>query len=278
MTTKKSNTKDSTRGKAEGSKEKRRATVKDRARAIVANVKGYDEETRHTINNMLRENSKELAEFVRRAESGEELYDLVSPLPSTADFEARARVILADLDHDYDTRHAVHLALQCTPDDRGERLRVAVERAEAGESEPSGAGEQYDAAAIRVLRLMYSPGVPDFITQGIYDTLLAAEKVFGVKLYRNGIGKDDEQGGFSLAALAYTFRHYPGKVFTLEVQKTLPELLAAVIQHKETPTELRDTMRQFLGHLTEPNEVTIHPAVLKVALSVYWRDKEGGDS
>jgi hypothetical protein len=58
-------------------------TIAERARAIVNNPGRYDEETRHAINNMLRENSKDLADFVRRAESGEEIFDLVHPLQTS---------------------------------------------------------------------------------------------------------------------------------------------------------------------------------------------------
>jgi hypothetical protein len=76
---KKSTTKGSRKGKA-GSSSKRRPTIKARALAIVADVKGYDEETRHSIKNSLEENAADLAEMVRRAESGETVLDVSAPL------------------------------------------------------------------------------------------------------------------------------------------------------------------------------------------------------
>lgn len=68
----------------------RRPPVKERARAIVADAGRYDEETRHTISNLLSEGSKDLAEFVRRAEAGEEIFDLIHPLPNRYDADPRA--------------------------------------------------------------------------------------------------------------------------------------------------------------------------------------------
>lgn len=88
MTAKKQSTKKGgTKGKAEGSKGKKRATVKDRARAIVADLKGYDDETRHAIRNSLDENGSNLAELVGRAESGEQILDVSRPISSAQDAE-----------------------------------------------------------------------------------------------------------------------------------------------------------------------------------------------
>jgi hypothetical protein len=62
----------------------RRPTVKERARAIVADVKGYSDETRHAIKNALDENSSDLAELVRRAEGGDEILDARGPVGGNA--------------------------------------------------------------------------------------------------------------------------------------------------------------------------------------------------
>jgi hypothetical protein len=149
MTARKQSTKKGGRkGKAEGS----RKSIKERARAIIDSHDSYDEETRNTISNLLGEGSKSLAQFVRRAEAGEELYDLVRPLGS---IEERARAILENVErYDYDTRYAVHVALSNVRFNeegggvekympaaearaelpRAKRdLREAVEKAEAGE-------------------------------------------------------------------------------------------------------------------------------------------------
>lgn len=67
MTTKKTSTK------------RRRPTVKARALAIIAGGV-YDEETRHAVKNALEEKGTDLAEIVRRAEAGETVLDVSSPL------------------------------------------------------------------------------------------------------------------------------------------------------------------------------------------------------
>lgn len=70
MTTKKQSSK----------KASKRTSVKARARAIIADAKGYDDETRHAIKNSLEENDSDLAELVRRAESGEQILDVRGPV------------------------------------------------------------------------------------------------------------------------------------------------------------------------------------------------------
>lgn len=67
MTTKKATTK---------KKATRRPSVKERARRIVADVKGYDSDTRKSIRHMLDKDDKDLADFVERAEVGETVCDL----------------------------------------------------------------------------------------------------------------------------------------------------------------------------------------------------------
>jgi hypothetical protein len=94
MNRKQSTKKGGTKGKAEGSKGTRRPTWIVRARAIVADVKGYDDETRHAIRNALDENSTDLAELVRRAESGGRILDARGPViggdAEAEEFKARA--------------------------------------------------------------------------------------------------------------------------------------------------------------------------------------------
>jgi hypothetical protein len=214
----------------------------------------------------------------------------------------RAQVIIRDRNgrYDYDTRHAVWLALKNyefnASGGEGVRLSEAVRaemraetakyerqlaeditRAEAGEYLGFvSAGQEHVEAARRVLGLMYSPGIPDFINQGIYDLLLIAEKTFGLKLFLDEIG-EPETGGWSIARLAGTFMRHDAGTFKIETERDFAGLISAVIQHKEMPTELRETMIQFLSHLAEPDEVTIHPDALRIAIGIYWRDKEGGD-
>jgi hypothetical protein len=87
-------------------------TIAERARAIVNNPGRYDEETRHAINNMLRENSKDLAEFVRRAESGEEIFDLVHPLPNPLPTAATLPELIAAVLAHKDTPAALYNAMR----------------------------------------------------------------------------------------------------------------------------------------------------------------------
>jgi hypothetical protein len=54
----------------------RRPSVRSRARAIIADVKGYDEDTRKSIRRMLDTNAADLAVCVERAEAGDGVYDL----------------------------------------------------------------------------------------------------------------------------------------------------------------------------------------------------------
>jgi hypothetical protein len=91
MSQRKVTTKGSKKGKAEG------RDLEARARAIIADVKHYGEDTRHAVSNMLRENSEDLAEYVRRVERGEEVFDLVSPLPIA---ETLPELIAAVLTHE----------------------------------------------------------------------------------------------------------------------------------------------------------------------------------
>src|SRR2546421_2597757 len=166
--------------------------------------------------------------------------------------EKHARAILADEGRfDYDARHAVYVALhnvqfyQRGADGqmsqakaraellRTEReLREVIRKVEAGEIVmPSGAGEEYEDAARSLLALMNSPGTPDFLTQGIYDTLGAVEEAFGVTLWRDDT-KDESAGGWSVEAMARAFRAYGAHTFKMERRKDLPEPLAAVFAHE----------------------------------------------
>ncbi|HEX8503706.1 MAG TPA: hypothetical protein VF659_24185 [Pyrinomonadaceae bacterium] len=64
----------------QGASRKSRPSVKTRARAIVADVDAYDEDTRHAIKNALDGDGSDLSELVRRAEAGETILDVSNPL------------------------------------------------------------------------------------------------------------------------------------------------------------------------------------------------------
>jgi hypothetical protein len=73
-------------------KGKARRTLEDRARAIVASVQGYSDETSHAISNTLAEDSSDLAELVRRAEMGDDILDARGPVT-----DARAARLVVSL-------------------------------------------------------------------------------------------------------------------------------------------------------------------------------------
>jgi hypothetical protein len=79
-----------------GSKGKARRTVEDRARAIVADAKGYDSDTRKSIKYMLDTGDEDLADFVERAEAGETICDLIR-IDEEQATAARAVIALFDL-------------------------------------------------------------------------------------------------------------------------------------------------------------------------------------
>ena len=58
----------------------RRPTIRQRAGAIIADVQGYDAETRAAVFNALEDH--ELAELVRRAEAGETILDTTGERPA----------------------------------------------------------------------------------------------------------------------------------------------------------------------------------------------------
>jgi hypothetical protein len=110
MTSKKSTAKRGGKGTAAPDKEKKRRTVKDRARAIVADMKGYDADTRNAIKNSLDGDGSDLAELVRRAEAGEIIWDVSKPngdgeLPDTAALDYARKAYDAALAHYYTNQH-----------------------------------------------------------------------------------------------------------------------------------------------------------------------------
>ena len=193
---------------------------------------------------------------------------------SPASIEERVRRIITDVDRfDYDTRSVVWCALKSwrfkkrgddppprfsdaereelrrsAPEDERNLIRL-VERAEAGEYLGfCSAGEEYLGAARRLLNLMHSPGTPVFITQGIYDLLLIAQKTFGVRLFRDEIDAA-ETGGWSLDALATVFMRHEPERFEIETKRDLPELISAVLTHEDAPDCLVNAMGEALDGL-----------------------------
>jgi hypothetical protein len=114
---------------------------------------------------------------------------------------------------------------------------------------------------------MYSPGVPDFVSEGIYHTLRAAETVFNVKFWRNEIEGGDVTGGWSASTLARTFARHDWETFTLEIEKTLPELLLAALNHPDLPAELYNDIHDGLNSLTSNDKAVANIHHIRWALS-----------
>ena len=80
--------------------QKKRGILTQRARAIIDDPSRYDADTRHAVRNALEGNAPDLAEYVRRAEQGDTILDLVKPLEgSPHGIAALAEHIAAVLAH-----------------------------------------------------------------------------------------------------------------------------------------------------------------------------------
>lgn len=96
-------------------------------------------------------------------------------------------------------------------------------------------GQEQAAAARALLRVLDLPGLPDFISENVFNILSHAAAVNGV-----GIGSDDPEGGYSAKALANLFAVstgcQPGLIF--EPRRDFAELLSATLRHPECPVEI----------------------------------------
>ena len=63
--------------------QKEKQSLTQRACAIIGNPGRYDADTRHAVRNALEGESPDLAEYVRRAEQGDTILDLIKPLEGT---------------------------------------------------------------------------------------------------------------------------------------------------------------------------------------------------
>lgn len=250
-------------------KRQRPASVKRRAQTIVNDAEGYDAETREAIRRSLETGAADLAELVRRAESGERIIDVSAhgTAESREQLEARARRITERAsDFDFDTREAVARALEQGATD--DELRRMCETAEAGGIVAAPLREttehEYHEAAHATMRLALSYGLPDWFLWTMINALREAAEVFGVN-----IGDDDN--GHSARGVADLFR-----VSGNYKWPTLADHISAVLKHPDTPEPIYDGIRKGLCPLTEVGEVNEHPDVIRVALEVYKAEQEGG--
>jgi hypothetical protein len=187
-----------------------------------------------------------------------------------SDFERRARAVIDDDErYDYDIRHAAYVALgnveYYRPGGQAEKdmgaaeaargssraaleLREVVEKAEAGKTVPTGAGDKvHEEAARAFLALMYADGVPGYVTDALTVILKETEAATGALLYRDGI--PHAPGGYSHGTLARVFaRHSPPLEF--ERKRDLAELLLAALAHPDIPADLYNSIGDALNSLT----------------------------
>lgn len=173
-------------------------------------------------------------------------------------FARRAQAIIADVvRYDIDTRQAVQLArenlefyqrggggaftaaeLPAEQAKSARELRELVVRAEAGEViRESGVAEKYDLAARTIVGLLEMPGAPDFLTTNIMILLDQVAAGTGVGLWQE-IDNDLATGSYSVSRLARILADNSLPTLLLEPAKDLPALIAAVLQHPDTPTKI----------------------------------------
>lgn len=143
------------------------------------------------------------------------------------------RIVTRDDRYDRETREAVQYSLK---HDDAEDLAATVERAEAGDTiyDTRIGDERATQAARSVARLLAQPGLPHFLYDAVMLALSTAAERKGIKI------ASDEATGFDLRALADLFAVAGGAHHGIEFEpkKDLAELLSAVLNHPDTPTDL----------------------------------------
>jgi hypothetical protein len=247
------------------------ATVEDRARAIVADVKGYDSDTRKSIRHMLETKAEDLGEYVAAAESGSSVLDLtrIDKEQLTA---ARAVVRL--------------LALPGLPVWLGENIdhmlrvasadkRININRAE-DDATPAPANLA-DLFAVVPARDHYKfERGRDFA-----ELLVAAVKHpdCPAEIY-NAVAECD-----CIAVRCWDtpefIRLALGSGLTAGIPagrgNDLAQMVSAVLKHPDTPGSVYDALRFAIAGLTEADAVNEDPAVIGVALAVHKAGEKGGE-
>jgi hypothetical protein len=193
-------------------------TLEQRAKAIIADVRRYDIDTRHQVLFALKNFT-----FDRDGGGG---YFPAEEMPT--------RVAEAERE-----------------------LRRVVTQAEAGERvTESGAGEEYDAAARAVVELLGNSAVPDFFRNGITDLLNLFAADTGARLWHETTEDDSETGGYSTDILARTFANHRLHSLEIERKKDLADLISAVLKHPDTPVEVHNALAESLDRLKHDHRAT----------------------
>jgi hypothetical protein len=187
------------RGEASAPQTPALPAVKLRAKVIIADVRGFDIDTRHAIwlalNNF---------EFYERGAGG--AYTEAELPRERAAYERE--------------------------------LRAAVAQVEAGQSlSESGVEPKFDAAAQALLGLLFAPGMPDFVNNAITDLLRLIEKKTGARLWVE-IEDDTETGDYSAERLARVFAFDSRLNLAIEEKHDLAAHIAAVLNDEATPKQI----------------------------------------
>lgn len=126
-----------------------------------------------------------------------------------------------------------------------------------------------------VKSLFDSESLPEFITDAVMTGLHLAKDKTGIEFWQiepdNIMGDDFDLPG--LAGLLRVAHHHRD----IDVQMTLPELIAAVLAHPDVPTPVRNKLSEAVGELAVKDEVVHTPEVLRVALAVHKAETEAGE-
>jgi Fe-S cluster assembly iron-binding protein IscA len=217
----------------------------------------------------------------------------------SATLKQRAQAIINNTtDYDIDTRLAVSLALSSltfyesggrsafSPEElpahiaEGEKeLLEAVARAEAGEPvRDDGIEEGYGAAARTMIGLLDNEAVPDFFKGAITRILNLIQAEIGIKLWSETAEGDAETGGYSTLRLARFFKFHQFYDLEIERKKDLAELIAAVLNHRDVPWEIKkyldEGVSETFNSLDDADSVTRSPEYIRRVLAVRRKENE----
>ena len=157
MTNKKSTAKRGGKGTTARDKGKKRLTLKDRARAIVAD-ESYDDDTRNAIKNSLADGDANLAELVRRAEAGEIILDTAKPLGFSEDRDRAVELLERRTYYGSGVEAKLRDALE-----KPEELRRLLAAIDAGERKASELlGRAFDEKAVDYAFTAYSTALEHY--------------------------------------------------------------------------------------------------------------------
>lgn len=190
--------------------------------------------------------------------------------------------------YDIDTRRAVRVALDNFKHGHGSEAELdkLIARAEAGEMilDAEGVEAQYVDAAKSVLALISGKGsVPDFIASALIAAFDEYERRSPARVWRHVDDQepDDATANYSASAMARVFQHDAAMNFYLEPVKDLAELVAAVISHKDTPEDFRETIRNGLLEMQNSHGIagalTDTPEVIGLTVKMF-NEREKGDA